>query len=108
MQGGLGPLLFMNRTFVTWTRTIHIYLTMASLGLMLLFAVTGFTINHEDWFGATTPRVREVAGTTPTNLLEPLDKLKVVEHLRNNFGASGALYAFETDEDPFKVIFKSP
>src|SRR6267154_2713222 len=55
----------MKRTFSAWTRTIHIYLTMAGLGLMLFFAVTGFTVNHEDWFGATTPRMRNVAGVTP-------------------------------------------
>ena len=38
-----------NRTILAWTRTIHIYLTMAALALMLFFAVTGFTVNHEDW-----------------------------------------------------------
>jgi hypothetical protein len=98
----------MNRTLVTWTRTIHIYLTLAALALMLLFAVTGFTINHEDWFGATTPVTRNVSGLTPSAMLQPLDKLKVVEYLRANFQATGAMTDFDSDDDHHEIVFKSP
>jgi hypothetical protein len=98
----------MNRTLLTWTRTIHIYLTLAALGLMLLFAVTGFTINHEDWFGATTPRTRNVSGITPRAMLEPLDKLKVVEHLRATFQVTGAMTDFDSDDERHEVVFKGP
>jgi uncharacterized protein len=98
----------MNRTFLTWTRTIHIYLTMGALGLMLFFAVTGFTVNHEDWFGATTPRTRNVTGTTPVEWVKSEDKLRIVEHLRSAMGASGAMTDFETDEEKYHVVFKGP
>jgi len=98
----------MNRTFLAWTRTIHIYLTMAALGLMLFFALTGFTVNHEDWFGATTPHDRTETGTTPAEFVTAKDKLKIVEHLRSHFSVTGALYAFETDDDPYTVEFRSP
>jgi hypothetical protein len=98
----------MNRTLLAWTRTIHIYLTMAALGLMLFFAVTGFTVNHEDWFGATTPRVRNVSGATPVELLKADDKLRIVEHLRNQMGLSGAMTDFETDDEKLHVVFKGP
>src|SRR5258706_14048134 len=98
----------MNRTFVAWTRTIHIYLTMAGLGLMLFFAVTGFTVNHEDWFGATTPRTRNVAGVTPVEWVKGEDKLRIVEHLRKQFGVSGAMTDFESEEEKFHAGFKGP
>jgi len=98
----------MNRTFLTWTRTIHIYLTMAALALMLFFAVTGFTVNHEDWFGATTPRIRNVSGTTPMEWVKAEDKLRIVEHLRSALGVSGAMTDFETDDEKYRVVFKGP
>jgi hypothetical protein len=98
----------MNRTFVAWTRTIHIYLTMAALGLMLFFAVTGFTVNHEDWFGATTPRTRNVSGVTPAEWVKAEDRLRIVEHLRSQFGVNGAMTDFESDEEKFRVVFKGP
>lgn len=31
-------------------RWLHVYVSSALLGLLLLFAVTGFTLNHADWF----------------------------------------------------------
>jgi hypothetical protein len=98
----------MNRTFVAWTRTIHIYLTLGALGLMLFFAVTGFTVNHEDWFGATTPRTRNVAGVTPAEWVKAEDKLRIVEHLRSQFGVNGAMTDFESEEGKFHVVFKGP
>lgn len=97
-----------NRTILAWTRTIHIYLTMAALGLMLFFAVTGFTVNHEDWFGATTPHTRNVSGTTPAELIKAQDKLRIVEHLRSAFGVSGAMSDFDSDDETYHVVFKGP
>jgi hypothetical protein len=98
----------MNRTLLAATRTIHIYLTMAALGLMLFFAVTGFTVNHEDWFGATTPRTRNVSGTTPVEMVKAQDKLRIVEHLRSQMGISGAMTDFDSDDEKFHVVFKGP
>jgi hypothetical protein len=100
--------LRINRTLLAWTRTIHIYLTMAALGLMLFFAVTGFTVNHEDWFGATTPRTRTVTGDTPAELVKAADKLRIVEHLRSKFGVTGAMTDFDTDDETYHVVFKGP
>lgn len=35
-------------------RTLHVYVSMALLLLMLFFALTGITLNHPDWFGASS------------------------------------------------------
>jgi hypothetical protein len=101
----------MNRTFLAWTRTIHIYLTMAAMALMVFFALTGITANHEEWFGATTPMERKMSGVTPKEALdiEKPDKLRVVEHLRANFQVTGAMVSFENDDKELvTVIFKAP
>jgi hypothetical protein len=99
----------MNRTLLAWTRTIHIYLTMAAMGLMAFFALTGITANHEEWFGATTPITRTVEGTTPRDAIEKIDKLRIVEHLRANFPITGEMVSFDTDDqDKFEVDFKGP
>jgi hypothetical protein len=98
----------MNRTFLAWTRTIHIYLTMAALALMLFFAVTGITANHEEWFGATDPHERVVTGTTPADAVAQSDKLRIVEHLRSQFGVTGALHDFGVTDDKFSVEFRAP
>src|SRR5215218_4672242 len=99
----------MNRTFLAWTRTIHIYLTMAALALMLFFAVTGITANHEEWFGATTPHKSTAKGSTPADAVTQVDKLRIVEHLRAKFGMTGAMTDFNADDQTELVVeFKGP
>lgn len=86
------------------SRLVHVYLTLFGLVLILFFSVTGFMLNHESWF---LPKVKDRTlpvrmGTLPKKLLEPLDKLAVVEALRRDFGVSGFLGGdpkeYETDD----------
>ncbi len=96
------------RSLVSFSRLIHIYLTMLGLFLMLLFGITGYTINHEDWFGATAPKVDETTGTTPAALITANDQLRIVENLRQAHGVTGALTSFDDFEDEYSAGFKSP
>ena len=41
---------------------LHLYLSMFTFGTLLFFSVTGFTLNHNDWFGGDEERVTEIAG----------------------------------------------
>jgi hypothetical protein len=97
-----------NRKFLAVCRTIHIYLTMLGLGVMLLFGITGFTINHEDWFGATAPHLTEAEGITPAALIAAQDRLGVVEHLRAAFHITGAVSGYDDLDDKLSIGFKSP
>lgn len=97
-----------NRRFLEFCRTLHIYLSMFGLLVMFLFGLTGFTINHEDWFGATTPRVRESEIKLPPDLLAKNDRLGIVEKLRSDLKISGAVTAFDDLDDRFSVGFKEP
>lgn len=92
-----------------WTRTLHIYLTLLALLLLLFFAITGFMLNHADWFSLEEVRTRTQEGHLPTALLSDApDKLAVVERLRADFGAIGLVDSFEIEEDELRVVFTGP
>jgi uncharacterized protein len=100
--------IHVNRRFLSLCRTLHVYLTMLGLGVMLFFGVTGFTVNHEDWFGATRPMVTDSSGQTPVELLAKGDGLRIVEHLRATFHVTGAMTDFADEGEKFSISFKDP
>ena len=85
------------RFVVKWARTVHLYLTLFALGLLLFFAVTGFMLNHEDWFlkETSTPQPCEL----PPALLDRPEEheLEIVELLRGKYDVSGALVPFKDE-----------
>jgi hypothetical protein len=94
------------------TRWLHIYGSMVSLTLVLFFAITGITLNHQDWFAgqeATSQR----QGTLSSSWLrtadrDGVDKLQVVEYFRAAQGLRGAVAEFRVDEVQCEVVFKGP
>ena len=96
------------KKFLALCRTLHVYLTMLGLLVMLLFGVTGFTVNHEEWFGATLPRVTDTEGTTPRDLLATGDALRIVEYIRSTWRVSGAMTDYDASDDRVSVAFKEP
>jgi hypothetical protein len=101
-----------HRVVLKGARLVHVYLTLFGCCLILFFAATGFMLNHEDWFlpEDQEPYVSTAEGSVPTALLKPVDRLAVVELLRKDFGATGAVNDFDDkDEDqPIRVQFKAP
>ncbi|MEO2091772.1 MAG: PepSY-associated TM helix domain-containing protein [Gemmataceae bacterium] len=96
------------RWMVRWARTVHLYLTLFALGLLLFFAATGFMLNHESWFSPAEPHTDTKTGTIPPALLTGPDKLGIVELLRAEYGAVGPMSSFEEDRDQLRVEFKRP
>lgn len=96
------------RLFLSVSRTLHIYLTMLVCLLLLFFGTTGFMLNHADWFGLETIRNSTREGTLPRTMLVPLDKLAVVEQLRSEYGAVGAVDSFEAEPESLRIVFKRP
>src|SRR5262249_46235774 len=78
------------------------------LALLLFFAATGFMLNHADWFGLEEVQTSTTTGELPTALLAEPDKLAVVERLRSQFGAVGAVDTFEIEEDSLRIVFRGP
>lgn len=92
------------------SRWLHIYGSMASLALVLFFAITGVTLNHQDWFANQQATVERHGTINPSWLRsaapEGVDKLQVVESLRSAGGLRGALSDFRIDDGQCEVVFK--
>lgn len=95
-------------------RWLHIYLSMFGFTALVFFAITGITLNHAAWFGLEEEHIQDVTGTLETKLLSPggeesdVDKLMIVEALRQKHRLSGAVAEFRTDESECFVSFKGP
>ncbi len=94
------------RMTVAWSRTLHIYLTMFAFVLMVFFGVTGLLLNHEDLLPSES--LVETTGSIAPNLLTEPDKLMVVEHLRSDYGAGGAVSSFDVNDNTLFVTLKGP
>ncbi len=94
--------------FLTWTRTLHIYVSLAAFVALLFFAVTGFLMNHGDWFGVGEKTEVELTGTVPSAMLATEDHLPLVEHLRAEHGATGPVVELDAGETEIRVLFQKP
>ena len=53
---------------------------MFSFASLMLFAITGITLNHPDWFGADQEFIEDASGTIQTRWLEEnVDRLAIAE-----------------------------
>jgi uncharacterized protein len=112
-----------NIRFAKLMRWLHIYLSMFSLAVVLFFSVTGITLNHPGWFFSGAESSREVEGDINPQWLHlaeiapseaqpdqarQVDKLEIVEQLRDVHSIRGALADFRVDESECVVAFKGP
>ncbi len=111
-----------HRWLAKWSRWLHIYLSMGSLAAIFFFSVTGFTLNHPDWFFRES--MREEEGKIQNELLHlnqpppenwdesdfghQIDKLAVAEHLRAQHRLHGHVSDFLSFEDECEVTFQGP
>ena len=95
------------------SRWLHIYVSMVSFGILLFFAVTGFTLNHAEALFGTPPVPRETRGTVDrawlgTGTPETVAKLEIVEHLRRAHGVRGLVGDFRIEDGTCSIGFKGP
>ncbi len=111
-----------HRGMARWFRWLHIYLSLVSFGSILFFSITGLTLNHPDWFfdeSTTTAEgtvdVAWLHGTQPapegwdeTDYSHQIDKLSVVELLRDRHRLAGRVTEFLAFQDECEVTFQGP
>jgi hypothetical protein len=119
-----------HRWLLKTARTVHVYLTLFGLTLILFFAVTGFMLNHTEWFlpddarleAQTRKETRQLPLDKMPNKKLPVpsaetgeatgeEKLAVVEALRKEFDIRGEMSSFgfvkdDNDKHQIKVEFK--
>lgn len=90
-----------------WGLLLHIYISMAGFTLVLLFAITGLTLNHED-FGFGQPEIERSTIRPPTDLIDHPDRDVVGGRLRQELGIRAPLTDYREDPDQIQVTFAAP
>ncbi len=85
---------------------------MVSFSILLFFAVTGITLNHQSAFNGE-PRASRFTGQLDMSWLNPpaggdVARLEIVEALRNAHGIKAAVKDFRVEENEISVSFKGP
>ena len=101
-----------NRSLLYWSRTIHIYLSIALLLLLAFFAITGITLNHASELAAepvVTSRTLETLPELPLDEAGMIaDSPELAQFLRREFGLRRDLATLETSPDGVLVDYRAP
>jgi hypothetical protein len=90
------------------SRWLHVYLSMVSFAIVFFFAVTGLTLNHQQWF-AKQQKTVQYKGTVELRWVKGnVAKLEIVEALRSRHKISSAVSEFRVDNGQVSVSFKGP
>ena len=107
-RGGQRGSPLWKRQLMIAARWLHIYLSMASFGILFFFAVTGLTLNHADWFAQQEHTVQLRGSVEKKYLTNDVAKLELVEYLRNAHGIHGAVKDFRVEDRDCSIAFKGP
>lgn len=96
----------------SWSRWLHIYVSMFSFIIVLFFSITGLTLNHLEWFPEKS-LVTDSKGKLPIGWVNNPDtakvmKLEIVESLRANQKVKGLVNDFRIDESGISISFQGP
>lgn len=92
-----------------WSRTFHVYVSMACMLIVGFFAATGLTLNHPTWtLGSTSTTVDH--GTVPAGAITGgnVDYLAISEYVRNTFGVTGEVKDYGVDGDTGHIDYAGP
>lgn len=90
-----------------WARMIHIYLSMAGFVLVLLFAVTGVTLNHQD-LGWDAPVATSETVPLSMDAVASGDQAAVVAELRRAAGIETPVSAYDAYDYEIEAQFHAP
>jgi hypothetical protein len=90
-----------------WGLLLHIYISMAGFTLVLLFAITGITLNHDD-FGLSQPKMTKSTIALPAEILEHPDRSALGGRLRDALGVRSPITDYREDPSQIQVTFAAP
>jgi len=90
-----------------WGLLVHIYISMAGFTLALLFAVTGLTLNHQD-FGWSEPRLVTSSITIDENLVSNPDQAALETLIREKLRLRSPATDYHEDPDEIQITFAAP
>jgi hypothetical protein len=87
--------------------TLHIYLSMTGFLLILLFAITGLTLNHTDSaFHSRSSDSKKIS--LPEDVVRNPDQEKVSSQLRTMLGMKAPVTLYKEFPDEIEVLFTAP
>jgi uncharacterized protein len=95
------------RVITHWGLLIHIYVSMVGFTLVLLFAITGLTLNHQD-FGLSNPGITKTMIALPAEVLEHPEQVVISRHLQDALGLRSAASDYREDDSEIQVVFAVP
>jgi uncharacterized protein len=109
------PRAHLRRIVAGTARWLHLYLSMVSFAIVLFFAVTGITLNHQEWFSdqqKTTvhhgiAQAKMLGNRAAQGDAANVDKLGLVEMLRAQ-GIHGAVSDVRVDDSQIEISLKAP
>lgn len=90
-----------------WGLLLHIYLSMAGFVLTLLFAITGLTLNHQD-FGFGEPVLHTSQIDVPAELAANGGENLVAPWLKGNLNLKTPASDYREDDRQIQVTFAAP
>jgi uncharacterized protein len=82
---------------------------MVSFGIMLFFAVTGLTLNHQSAFTSVAPPKRFTGSLDAAWMKAPeAHKAEIAGALRSRHGIKADLSDFRVDDDQVQISFRGP
>lgn len=92
------------------TRSLHSWTSMISLLVVLFFAATGLTLNHQDWTFGQSPQVTTTTGQLPDGAITDgtPNFLTISEYLRSQQGASGEITDYGADSGSGRISYAGP
>src|SRR5436190_15418293 len=90
-----------------WGLLLHIYTSMAGFTLVLLFAITGLTLNHQD-FGFGEPKIQTSSIDIPADVTEHATRESIGNYLRSTVGVRSPLTDYRDDPAQIQVTFAAP
>lgn len=99
--------MHINRNLVNWSRTVHVYLSIALLIVLVFFSITGITLNHAETMTAEPETEVITLDTVPDLPLDDngmiADSPELAEYIRDEFGIRME-FAYLLIEAPFVTI----
>jgi hypothetical protein len=95
------------RSITRLALTLHIYLSMAGFVLVLLFGVTGLTLNHDD-FGFGQPEVTTTTMSLEHSLVANADQDAIAGELRRRLAIRSPVTEYRAGDQEVDVTFAAP
>jgi hypothetical protein len=92
-----------------WSRWLHTYLSMVSFSILLFFAVTGLTLNHQSALTGV-PAPKRFTGTLQSSWMSAPEahKTEIINSFRTRLSSRAGLSDFRVDDDQVQISFKGP